>query len=165
MDLNNNNKMLIQKAVPKWRVKTYATVLNLEFSFTVVPIEVFRKMLISSFPNFEKFLWTIPQQFDKFLKKFLTSCFIDQSDCSKIKFDWSMKQEVRNFLTNIKLLRNCSEELLEVRTVHFLTSRSSSEQFLNNCQHFSERFYWHDCKSSADSKWSSVNRFQSQSES
>ena len=32
MDLNNN-KMLIQKAVPKLRVKTYATVLNLEFSF------------------------------------------------------------------------------------------------------------------------------------
>jgi hypothetical protein len=32
MDLNNN-KMLIQKAVPKLRVKIYATVLNLEFSF------------------------------------------------------------------------------------------------------------------------------------
>ena len=32
MDLNNN-KMLIQKAVPKLRVMTYATVLNLEFSF------------------------------------------------------------------------------------------------------------------------------------
>jgi hypothetical protein len=51
---------------------------------TVVPIEAFRKMLTSSFPNFEEFLWTIPRQFDKFLKKFLTSCFIDQSDCSKI---------------------------------------------------------------------------------
>jgi hypothetical protein len=28
----------------------------------------------------------IRQQFDKFLKKFLISCFIDQSDCSKIKY-------------------------------------------------------------------------------
>ena len=38
-------------------------------------------------PNIEEFLWTILQQFDKFLKKFLvTSCFIDQSDCSKIKY-------------------------------------------------------------------------------
>jgi hypothetical protein len=55
-------------------------------SFTVVPIEAFRKMLTNSFPNLKEHLWTIPQQFDKFLKKFLTSCFIDQSDCSKIKY-------------------------------------------------------------------------------
>jgi hypothetical protein len=52
---------------------------------TVVPMEVFRKMLTNSFPNLKEHLWTIPQQFDKFLKKFLTSCFIDQSGCSKIK--------------------------------------------------------------------------------
>jgi hypothetical protein len=44
-------------------------------TITVVPIEAFRKMLTSSFPNFKEFLWTIPQQFDKFLKKLLTSCF------------------------------------------------------------------------------------------
>jgi hypothetical protein len=53
---------------------------------TVVPIEAFRKMLTNSFPNLKEHLWTIPQKFDKFLKKFLTSCFIDQSDCSKIKY-------------------------------------------------------------------------------
>jgi hypothetical protein len=33
----------------------------MEQAVTVVPIEAFRKMLISSFPNFEEFLWTIPQ--------------------------------------------------------------------------------------------------------
>jgi hypothetical protein len=36
MDLNNN-KMLFQKAVPKLRVKTYATVLNLKFFITLHP--------------------------------------------------------------------------------------------------------------------------------
>jgi hypothetical protein len=57
------------------------TLVNMCHVFTVVPIEAFRKMLTSSFPvQFEEFLWTIPQQFDKFLKKFLTSCFIDQSN-------------------------------------------------------------------------------------
>ena len=52
---------------------------------TVVPIEAFRKMLTNSFPNLKEHR-KIHQQFDKFLKKFLTSCFIDQSDCSKIKY-------------------------------------------------------------------------------
>jgi hypothetical protein len=36
--------------------------------FTVVPIEAFRKMLTNSFPNLKEHLWTIPQQFEKFLK-------------------------------------------------------------------------------------------------
>ena len=53
---------------------------NSEIIVTVVPIEAFRKMLTNSFPNLKEHLWTIPQQFDKFLKKFLTSCFIDQSN-------------------------------------------------------------------------------------
>ena len=59
---------------------------SFERTLTVVPIEALRKMLTNSFPNLKEHLWTIPQQFDKFLKKFLTSCFIDQSDCSKIKY-------------------------------------------------------------------------------
>jgi hypothetical protein len=74
-------------------------------------------MLTNSFPNLKEHLWTIPQQLYKFLKKFLTSCFIDQSDCSKkyIKFDWSMKQEVRNFLRNLSncwgIVQRCSFKL------------------------------------------------------
>jgi hypothetical protein len=42
-------------------------------------------------------LCTIPQQFDKFLKKFLTSCFIDQSDCSKIGTFYGTYQIVEEF--------------------------------------------------------------------
>jgi hypothetical protein len=61
----------VEKRVPKERSPAM---------ITVVPIEAFRKMLTSSFPNLKEHLWTIPQQSDKFLKKFLTSCFIDQSN-------------------------------------------------------------------------------------
>jgi hypothetical protein len=83
--------------------------------FTVVPIEAFRKMLTNSFPNFKEHLWTGPQQFDKFLKKFVTSCFIDQSDCSKIKYKiwsncWGIVQRCSFKLGNelVNIFRNAS---------------------------------------------------------
>jgi hypothetical protein len=106
-----------------------------DLAVTVVPIEAFRKMLTNSFPNLKEHLWTIPQQFDKFLKKFLTSYFIDQSDCSKIIYKIWLVNETGSwelFKELIKLLRNCSEVFLQVR------------KWIG--QHFSERFYWHDCK-------------------
>jgi hypothetical protein len=43
-------------------------------------LQSFWKMLTNSFLNLKEHLWTIAQQFEKFLKKFLTSCFIDQSN-------------------------------------------------------------------------------------
>jgi hypothetical protein len=121
--------------------------------FTVVPIEAFRKMLTNSFPNLKEHLWTIPQQLDKFLKKFLTSCFIDQSDCSKIEFDWSMKQEVRNFLRNLSncwgIVQRCSFKLGNIGTtvIHrfFPHLHSTFAKFLSRIFPFqtpySDRFF------------------------
>jgi hypothetical protein len=87
---------------------------------TVVPIEAFRKMLTNSFPNLKEHLWTIPQQFDQILY-----FIFEQSD-------WSMKQEVTNFLRNLSncwgIVQRCSFKL--------------GNELVNIFRNAS--FYWHD---------------------